>query len=114
MQLILVVMQISVMSFSSHGAALLAGLVLLAGCAPPPEGRFEPTRPIDDAAPAELVPTSRFDGVVADAAPDAERLEADAQALLERAEKLRRETEGLTGSVIDPETRARLEAARGG
>ncbi len=107
-------MQISVLSFSSRAVAVVFGLVALVACAPPPEGRFEPTRPVDEAAPAELVPTSRFDGVVADAAPDAERLEAEAQALLERAERLRQETQGLAGPVIDPETRARLEAARGG
>lgn len=88
-------------------------LTAIAACAPP-EARV----PISDSAraapPPRLAETARFDAALAEAAPDAERLQADADSLAARAEALRARAAALQAPVVDPAARPRLEAASGG
>jgi len=85
-------------------AALLA-----AGCAPPPGGELPPSA----AAPTpHLVETARFDAALAQATPDAERLQAGSGALAARAETLRARAAALSAPVLPQGDRDRLDAAQ--
>jgi len=92
----------------------LALLLAAAGCGVPDEARVPLSAEARGAPPPLLGPTARFDAALAAATPDAKRLEADAAALAARAEALRARAAGLSGPVVDPAVRPRLEAATTG
>ncbi len=95
-----------------HPAVRLSlALVLgLAGCAPP--GAEVPiSEALRTAPPPQLGETASFDAALATAAPDAQRLASGSEALAARAAALRTRAAALTGEVVDPATRERLEAA---
>ncbi|PZQ49801.1 MAG: hypothetical protein DI556_10050 [Rhodovulum sulfidophilum] len=94
------------------GLALGLAALALAGCEAPPEARY----PITEAAAARPAPklgeTARFKRVGEASLASAEALGADRESLAAQAAALRAEASGLAGPVLDPETRARLLAAR--
>lgn len=92
----------------------LAALVLFAGCGAPEEALVPISEDARAAPPPRLVETARFDDVRAAAGPDAERLRTDAATLAARAEALRARAAGLSGPIVDPAVRPRLDAATGG
>ena len=92
----------------------LAALLLLAGCGAPEEALAPISEGARAAPPPSLVETARFDDARAAAGPDAERLGTDAATLAGRAEALRARAAGLSGPVVDPAVRPRLDAATGG
>lgn len=89
----------------------LAALALLAACGAPEEAQVPISEGARAAPPPRLVETARFDDARAAAGPDAERLGADAAALAARAEALRARAATLSGPVVDPAARPRLDAA---
>ena len=91
-----------------------AAFALLAGCGAPGEALVPISEDARAAPPPRLVETARFDDALAAAGPDAERLGADAAALATRAEALRARADALSGAVVDPAVRPRLEAAAAG
>ena len=88
-------------------AALLA-----AGCAPPPGGELPPSAAAVAAPTPHLVETARFDAALAQATPDAERLQAGSGALAARAETLRARAAALSAPVLPQGDRDRLDAAQ--
>ncbi len=74
--------------------AFAAGMVTLAAlglaaCGAPPEAEIATSEEARAAAPPRLVETARFDAALADAAPSAERLSDERDALAARAAALR-------------------------
>lgn len=96
----------------SHSAApriCLAVLVLVSAACTPPEGAdLTPSVPEDQLARAELIPTSDFDGIIAQAQPDSDRLAEETAALSARAAALKARAAALDAPDMDAETRARL------
>ena len=62
------------------------------------------------APPPRLGATAQFEDALASARPDAVRLEAEAADLAARAAALRARAAGLSGPIVDPAARQRLEA----
>lgn len=84
----------------------------LAACASPQAGAPTPER-LRDASPPALIPTELFEAPRARAAAAGAELSAGAEDLAARAQALRVRSAALSGDeTLDPETRARLEAAR--
>ncbi len=91
---------------------LITAFGLLGGCEAPPEAQF-PISPEAAAQPApELAPTTRFARVAEESGTAAEGLGADRDSLAARAAALRATAAGLSGPVIDADSRARLTTAR--
>jgi len=91
-----------------------AALLLLAACGPPEEAAVPISAEARAAPPPRLTETARFDDALAGAGPDAERLAADSATFAARAEALRARVGALSGPVVDPAVRPRLEAATAG
>lgn len=93
-------------------AWLALAALALAGCEAPAQARL----PISAQAAArpmpELVETARFERVAETSGAAAQDLDAGRADLAARAEALRATAAGLAAPVIDPATRARLDAAR--
>lgn len=85
-------------------------LVGAAACGAPERARVPISEAARTAPPPRLLETAQFDAALAQAGPDAERLDADASALAARAEALRARASGLAGDIIEPAERERLEA----
>jgi hypothetical protein len=85
-------------------------LIVVAACAPE-EARVPLSERARDAPPPRLAETALFDAALARAAPDAERLEAEAAALAARAEALRARAASLSPAIIPTDARGRLAAA---
>ena len=90
----------------------LALTLLLAACAPP-EAEIPMSQSARDAPPPRLGETAACDAALAQAQPDSDRLSAGATDLAARAAALRARAAALSGPVVDPDTRSRLEAASG-
>ena len=83
----------------------------LAACGAPPAADFEPSEQARRAPPPQLAPTATFDAALARAAPDAQRIEGDAETLAARGEALRARAAALAAPVVDPALRPRLAPA---
>ncbi|HET9067719.1 MAG TPA: hypothetical protein VFN28_03670 [Amaricoccus sp.] len=90
---------------------LLLLLFAAAACGPAEEVVGRPTDAARNAPPPRLGETAAFDAALASAAPDAERLGAERDALAARAAALRARAAALAGPVVDPAKRQRLEPA---
>lgn len=93
-------------------ACLAIGLGAAAlGCSPPEEADIPMTDAARTAPPPRLGETAQFDAALAEADPEAQRLETTAEDLAARAEALRARAAALSAPVIDPAARSRLESA---
>jgi len=103
------------MAIGMHCDTLLLALGLALAACTMPEGAVVPPSPEAAAAPRpDLIETARFRSALAAAEPDAAELASLASGLQARAAALRARAGALQGPVLDPATRARLEAARTG
>lgn len=88
---------------------LLLCLTAATSCGPPPEADFGPSVPAETLTRPELTPTSRFDGLVAQASPDRDRLQDETDALAARAAGLRERAAAMNATpMIDDAERTRL------
>ena len=91
-------------------ATVLALAAGAGGCAPP-EAAYSPSEAVRDAPPPELVPNARFGEAFESGGGEAEDLEAGAEELAARAAALQARAGALSAPLIEPDERARLEAA---
>ncbi len=90
-----------------------AAALALAACAPPRQADAPRPDRLRDAPPSALVPTELFQAPKERAAGVGAELAAETKELAARAEALRARGAALSGlGTLDPEARARLEAAR--
>ncbi len=91
--------------------AALAAALALASCGLPEDADVAPSDYVQASPPPVLLPDAVFAQAAAGAGPARIRIETEAAALEARAEALRAGAEALAAPVVDPDTRARLEAS---
>jgi len=90
--------------------AVLA-LAAAASCSAPREAAFTPSEAARGSPPPDLLPTERFTAAFDTVGGEAGALESGAEDLAARAAALQDRAGALDAPVIDPDERARLEAA---